>query len=129
MVPEILRIGVANARIKCVTPRRVEYFDEAGQECFIDLEECARNWVQLHNKDDVDLVLLTSQGIFDSFYSSFVGQHGLLDDPPWVEFANKRRTRFEFGCDKEARTLRRRLRGSGWRTHDANYPASPDLTE
>jgi hypothetical protein len=39
MVPEIVRIGVANAQIKCVTPHRVEYFDEAGQECFIDLEE------------------------------------------------------------------------------------------
>jgi hypothetical protein len=33
MVPEIVRIGIANARIKCVTPQRVEYRDEAGQEC------------------------------------------------------------------------------------------------
>lgn len=41
IVPEIVRIGVANARIKCVTRQRVEYFDEAGQECFVDLKECA----------------------------------------------------------------------------------------
>jgi hypothetical protein len=41
MAPEIVRISVGNARIKCVTPQRVEYFDEAGQECFVDLEECA----------------------------------------------------------------------------------------
>ncbi len=40
-VPEIVRIGVGNARIKCVTRQRVEYFDEAEQECFVDLDECA----------------------------------------------------------------------------------------
>jgi hypothetical protein len=43
MVPEIVRIGVSNARITCVTPQRVEYVDEAGQECFVDLDECSRN--------------------------------------------------------------------------------------
>jgi hypothetical protein len=26
----------------------------------------------------------------------YVGERGLLYDPPWIEFANKRRTRFEF---------------------------------
>jgi hypothetical protein len=126
IVPEIVRIGVGNARINCVTPQRVDYRDKAGQECFVDIEECARNWVQLHNKDDDYLVLLTSQGIFDSFYSSFVGQHGLLDDPPWVEFTNKRRTRFEFRSNEEARALRRKLRGAGWRTEEGNEPESPD---
>jgi hypothetical protein len=126
MVPEIVRIGVANARIKRVTPRdRVEYLDEAGQEFFVDLKECARNWVQLHNKDDGDLVLLTTQDIFDSYDSSFVAQRGLLDDPPWVEFTNKRRTRFEFGSYKEARSLLRSLRGgAGVRT--IRKPCIPD---
>lgn len=130
IVPEIVRIDVGNARIKCVTSQRVEYLDGAGQECSVDLEECARNWVQLHNKDngydDGYLVLLMSQGIFDSFYTSFVGRHGLLNDPPWVEFMNKRRTRFEFGSNKEAQTLRRKLRGDGWRTKDRNELESPD---
>ena len=62
VVPEIVRIGVGNARIKCVTRQRVEYLDEAGQECFVDLEECARNWVQSHDEDDEDdFVVLTSE--------------------------------------------------------------------
>jgi hypothetical protein len=126
IAPEIVRIGVTNARIKCVKYQRVEYLDRAGQECFVDLKECARNWVQLHSSDDDYLVLLTSQGIFDSFYSSFVGQHGLLDDPPWVQFVNKRRTRFEFRSNEEAHALRRKLRGSGWRTEEGNEPESPD---
>jgi hypothetical protein len=129
VAPEIVRIGVANARIKRVTQQRVKYLDEAGQECFVDLEECARNWVQLHNKDDVDLVRMTSQSWFDHFDSSFVGQRGLLDDPPWVEFMNKRRTRFEFASEKEARPLLRRLRAHVWRTGNANYLHSLPLTE
>jgi hypothetical protein len=98
MVPEIVRIGVGNARITCVTRQRVEYFDETGQECFVDLEECARNWAQsLTEEDEDDFVLLTSE---DSDAARrkrrYVGGRGLLEDPPWIEFANKRRTRFEF---------------------------------
>ena len=123
---EIIRLDVGDARIKSVASQRVEYLDEAGLERFVDLEECARNWVQLHNKDDGELVLLTSQGIFDSFYSSFVGQHGFLDDQSWIKFSNKRRTRFEFGSVKEAHSLRRNLRGVGWRTKDGNEAVSPD---
>ena len=96
LVPEIVRIGVGNGRIKCVTPQRVEYLDEAGQECFVDLEECNRNYVQLHNEDEGDFVLLTAEDGADAWYSRCVGERGLLDDPPWVEFTNKRRTRFEF---------------------------------
>jgi hypothetical protein len=98
MSPEIVRIGVGNARMKCVTRQRLEYIDEAGQECFVDLEECARNWVQsLTEEDEDDFVQLTSE---DSDAASrkrrYVGGRGLLEDPPWIEFANKRRTRFEF---------------------------------
>jgi len=129
VAPEIVRIGVANARIKRVTQQRVKYLDEAGQECFVDVEECARNWVQLHHKDDDELIRMTSEGLFDHFNSSFVGQRGLLDDPPWVEFMNKRHTRFEFGSENEARKLLRPLRACGWRTENANYLPSLPLTE
>ena len=89
LVPEIIRIGVANARIKCVTPQRVEYLDEAGQECFVDLDECARNWVQSLTEEDEDDGAMRNR--------RYVGERGLLADPPWIEFANERRTRFEFG--------------------------------
>lgn len=43
---EIVRIGVAGARILNVTLERVTYLDDAGEECFVDLEECVRNRVQ-----------------------------------------------------------------------------------
>ena len=115
IVPEIVRIGVANTRIKCVTPQRVEYFDEAGQECSVDLEECNRNYVQLDNED-----LLTSEDSAATSSSRYVGMRGLLVDPPWIEFTNKRRTRFEFGSSNEARTLKLQLMKVRWLTFDAN---------
>ena len=40
--PETIRVGVSGARIVAVTSQRVDYIDMAGQEQFIDLEECAR---------------------------------------------------------------------------------------
>jgi hypothetical protein len=86
---------VLAARIKCVTPQRVEYFDEAGQECFVDLDECARNW-RLRNEDEDDFDLLTSEDSAARRKPRYVGGRGLLEYPPWIEFANKSRTRFEF---------------------------------
>jgi hypothetical protein len=119
MVPEIVRIGVANARIKCVTPQRVEYLDESGQECFVDLEECVRNWVQYCNENKDEFVWLTSEDSAAAWNSRCVGQRDLLDDPPWVEFTNKRRTRLEFGSYEEAYELLEPLGKAGWHTFDA----------
>lgn len=89
MVPEIVRIGVANARIKSVTPQRVEYFDDAGQECFVDLKECARNRVK-------DVESWRDDGARKSDYH-LVAKGRFLDDSPCIEFLNNRRPRFEFG--------------------------------
>ena len=88
MVPEIVRIGAGNARIKCLTPQRVEYFDEAGQECTIELEECARNRVQYGQSWREDGPRRRDFRV--------VAKCGFVDDPPWIEFMNERRTRFEF---------------------------------
>ena len=41
---EIVSIGVSGARIVGVTRERIDYIDAAGEERFIDLEECARSW-------------------------------------------------------------------------------------
>ena len=119
-MPEIVRIGVANARIKCVTPQRVEYLDEAGQECFVDLEECVRNRVQSYNENKDEFVLLTSEDSAAAWNSRCVGQRGLLDDPPWVQFTNERRTRLEFGSYEEAYALLGPLGKAGWHTFDTD---------
>jgi hypothetical protein len=101
MVPEIVRIGVANARIKCVTRQRVEYLDEAGQECFVDLEECNRNYLHLGGR------------------TRYVGDRALSCDPPWIEFRNNRRTRFEFESSNEAFRFKLQLMKVRWLTFDA----------
>jgi hypothetical protein len=119
-VPEIVRIGVANARIKCVTRQRVEYLDEAGQECFIDLDECAENW---RNEDEDDFDLLTSEDRDSAATTNsrrHVGERGMLEDLPWFKFMNKRRTRFEFWSLNEAYTLKLQLMKVRNLTLDAN---------
>src|SRR5713101_4180262 len=44
--PEVHRIGPSGAHIVRVTHKRIEYTDAAGRGQFVDLEECARNWVR-----------------------------------------------------------------------------------
>jgi hypothetical protein len=114
MVPDIVRIGVTNARIKCVTPQRVEYRDEAGQECFVDLDTCLRIPVHFYYEKEGNLALWTSEGSD----SRCVARRSSHDHPPeWVEFTNKRRTRFEFRSYKEAcNILLQPLRKAGWYT-------------
>lgn len=119
IVPEIVRIGVANARIKCVTPQRVEYLDEAGQECFVDLDECFRNYVQSRNENRGDFDLLTSEDSAATSSSRYVGDRALSFDPPWIEFRNNRRTRLEFESSNEALGLKLQLMRVRWLTLDA----------
>ena len=107
IVPEIVRIGAGNARIKCVTPQRVEYFDEAGQECFVDLDECARNrvkYVESWREDGA------RNGDF-----CLVAECSVQDDSPCFEFMNDRHTRFEFGSLGGAQTLKSLLTKTRWR--------------
>ena len=46
---ELIRVGTSGARIVRVTQKRIEYIDMAGQDQFIDLEECARAWGRWHD--------------------------------------------------------------------------------
>lgn len=121
--PEIVRIGIASACVTSVTRQRVEYLDEAGQGWFVDLEQCARNWIRYRNDHEQELFLLPgasaeSAAMWDS---RCVGQRGAIDDPPWVEFMNERRTRFEFRTFEEVYAhLLGPLGRAGWHTFDTN---------
>jgi hypothetical protein len=74
IMPEILKIGKGNARIKSVTSKQVEYLNDAGQDCFVDLEECKKYFAEPGRT------------------VRYVAHRRFLDDPPWIEFKNKRRT-------------------------------------
>jgi hypothetical protein len=112
MVPEIVRIDVGNARIKCVTRQRLEYIDEAGEESFVDLGECARNRVQHVESWRVE------DGARTGDYRT-VAKGVLVDDSPCIDFMNNRRTRFEFGPLEEAQALKSLLAKARWRVLSA----------
>jgi hypothetical protein len=107
IVPEIVRIDVSNAHIKSVTSQRVKYLDEAGQESFVDLKECARNRVQ-------HVESWREDGARRGDYR-VVAKWGFRDDSPCIEFMNNGRTRFEFGSLEGVRALVSLLAKASWR--------------
>jgi len=103
---ECVRIGTGPARITQVTDQKVEYIDEGGRELFVDLQECERIFGALEiaglfpPSDDMDWASV-ADGISSSSEQTVpagrcVGLRGALDDPPWFQFLNLRRTQFEF---------------------------------
>jgi hypothetical protein len=119
----IVRIGVSGARIVAVTRQRIDYIDMEGQEQSIDLEECARAWGSW--RDDRSREFLPQPGATEHAIGTWnarcVGQRGALDNPPWAEFANERKTRFEFqSYEALYEELLKPLKRPGWHTFDAN---------
>ena len=109
---EIVRIGVSEARIVGVTRERIDYIDEAGQEQFIDLEECAGVGGEARSNRAKRARLERTV---------CVGQRGALDNPPWAEFMNERKTHFEFATYEDLYgELLTPLRQAGWHTFDTN---------
>src|SRR5262249_37354648 len=103
------------------THQRIDYFDMAGQEQFIDLEECAGSWGRLRDAQSQSFLPLpgaTEEGIAE-WNARCIGQRDLSDSPPWAEFTNDRNTRFEFATYEAASTeLPGPLRQAGWHTFD-----------
>lgn len=103
---ELVRIGSGLARITQVTDQKVEYLDEHGRELFVDLEECARIGGCLEvvgsfpPSDETDWAsvadAVSSSSEREVPGGACVGLRGALDDPPWFQFLNRRRTQFEF---------------------------------
>jgi hypothetical protein len=120
---EVVQIGISGARIVTVSRQRVDYIDMAGQAQFVDLEECARSWGQWHDGHRGEYLPLpgASDQSIAAWNACCVGQRGALDNPPWAEFQNERKTRFEF-ASREAlyRELLNPLREASWQTFDTD---------
>lgn len=119
--PEIVSIGANGVQIVDVTQHRITYVDLKGEEQFVDLEECARNWMQKRDDTEAEFLRLSDDSDRDvaSWNSCCVGQRGATDDPPWVEFMNERRTRFEFESYQSIyKELLGPLANAGWHTFD-----------
>ncbi len=77
-IPEVIRVGVAGARIQGVSRQRIEYVDTEGQEHFVDLEDCARNWLHWHEDHSQEFSSLpgATQEDFDTENARYVGRRG-----------------------------------------------------
>jgi hypothetical protein len=119
---EIVSIGVSGARIVGVTRERIDYIDAAGAELFIDLEECARSWERSRAQSSgfVTLPGWTAQSAA-AWHTRCVGERGADDNPPWAQFMNERRTRFEFASYEALyKELLDPLKRAGWQTFDTD---------
>jgi hypothetical protein len=120
---EVVRIGESGARIVAVTRERIEYIDMAGQERFVDLEECAGAWRQWHDDHRSEFLPLPGASAQDivAWNARCVGVRGACDNPPWAAFRNQRNTRFEFASyDALYRELLNPLGKAGWHTFDTD---------
>ena len=79
----VVRICGTPARIMNVTQEHVEFIDEEGVLCLIDLERCRRNY-------DARFI----EGLDDGYRG--VGLRGPHDRPPWMSFTDEPPTMFEF---------------------------------
>jgi hypothetical protein len=120
-VPQVIRVGASVARIVRVTQKRIEYTDIAGQEQFVDLEECARNWVRWYDDHSQEFIPVpgASRADIDAENARCVGQRGGAHPLWWAEFMNELKTKFEFGTwDALWWELQGPLMLAGWRTFD-----------
>ena len=128
---ELVHIGSGPAGIVSIAGANVEYTDDAGRRLQIDLEECARIYrclTQVHAfppGDDLDWGSLidTMPGFAAEPLSvqAVVGLRGAIDEPPWFQFLNRRRTQFEFtDYDHITSALLKPLAAAGhWYSFDA----------
>jgi hypothetical protein len=103
---ELVHIGAGLAEVTAITKSSVAYIDDIGRHLTIDLEECARTYAGLNrlgafppgdttNWSDLvdsipDFATLPLSG------ARVVGLRAAVDEPPWFQFLNRRRTQFEF---------------------------------
>ena len=121
--PEVVRIGVGSARLTRVTPLQVEYVDEAGEEHFIDLQECAQNWIRHFDENRARVVAVpgVSSESIAQWNARCIGSRGALSDPPWVVLMSEPSTRFEFKNYFEVHELLLvPLMEVGWHTFDSD---------
>jgi hypothetical protein len=127
---ELIRIGAGQARILQVAEQAVEYIDAGGVQRSVDLQECARTYLALHRSgnfppaDDTDWAAIAAAypaSASGPLPYGCVGLRAVVDDPPWLQFLNSRRTQFEFTeADAIQDELVTPLARMGWQTWDAS---------
>ncbi len=126
----LAHVGTGPARIVRISHQQLQYLNDDGAALVIDLEMCARTYRTLQNAglfppgDDTDWAkLAAADPSFSTREVRFgcVGLRGAIDEPPWFQFLDQRRTQFEFpDYDAIQSDLLRPLGAAGWQTWDAS---------
>lgn len=103
---ERVHIGAGPARIVSIEGAALNYIDDTGRARAVDLEECARIYGCLKKAqrfpptDDLDWGALADAvpgfAALPLPLQAVVGLRGAIDEPPWFQFLDRRRTQFEF---------------------------------
>jgi hypothetical protein len=125
---ERVRFGEGIAKITRISEAAVDYLDEAGRAFSVDLSECTRTWTCLTlggafpPGDDDDWSKFADDHadlIKSDVWRGVIGLRGVIDDPPWCQFLNRRRTQFEFRSREIIENdLLQPLARYGWQTFD-----------
>jgi len=127
---ELVHVGTAPASINSIAKLRIEYTDDLGRHLDVDLEECARIYGCLSKAGAFPPDDAADWGAIVDSVPGFaalpipiqrvVGLRGAIDEPPWFQFLNRRRTQFEFKDYEHIQSaLLQPLARSDWRTWDA----------
>ena len=129
---ELVHIGSGPAKISSIPRDAVVYEDDHGRKLTVDLAECARIYSCLKEvgafppDDNLDWGELVDRvpdfAKVELPFQAVVGLRGAVDDPPWFQFLNRRRTQFEFkDYDHIQSALLKPLAAAGpWYTWDAS---------
>ena len=129
---ELVHIGSGPADIVAIAGSGVAYTDDRGNRLVVDLAECARVYRCLREAGafppaaDLDWgALIDTVPDFAGLElppEAIVGLRGAVDDPPWFQFLNRRRTQFEFkDTDHIEGALLQPLAAAGaWHSWDAS---------
>jgi hypothetical protein len=106
---ELVHIGRDKAHIVSVTGDAITYVNEAGKTLRVDLAECRRMYHALEMAGGIPPTDSSDwAAAWDALSDSqkkepgfFIGMRARMDEPPWFQFTNRRRTQFEF-VDGEA---------------------------
>jgi hypothetical protein len=112
----VIYIGLQGAHIVEVTRESLEYIDQQGHSCAINLEQCNENWcryVEQHRSQFIIFPGVTQEELEEENATMVAGR-----GTRYVQFFDAWKTRFEFASNEERWKLEGALLRVGWRTFD-----------
>ena len=116
---KVIYIGLQGAHIISVTRDALEYIDGSGESWLINLNECSDNWCRYFSRHRSEFV--TFRGVTEEQLQAENTTTVAMRGTRYVQFFDFRRTRFEFGSDRERWKLQGALFRLGWRTFDMEW--------